>query len=153
VANVRVHGETRTPPIELWHSEKPHLSLLPLPPFDIATVSPVRASRQVRLPLDTNGYAVPAYLAGQALTLNASPDRLCLYPQRQLVARHSRSDDRHQDFEHPDHPQPLLEQRKKARDHTVSLRFLALSPQAARSYRQLELRRLNPPPHGRQIVA
>jgi transposase len=28
VANVRIHGETRTPPVEMWHSEKPHLSPL-----------------------------------------------------------------------------------------------------------------------------
>jgi transposase len=153
VANVRVHGETRKPPIELWQSEKPHLSLLPLHPFDIATVSQVRASRQFRITLDTNRYSVPAYLAGQALTLKAYPDRLCLYHQRQLVARHSRSYDRHQDFEDPDHPKPLLEQRKKARDHKVFMRFLALSPQAELYYRQLELRRLNPHHHVRQIVA
>jgi len=130
VANVRIHGETRTPPVELWHSEKPHLSPLPLHPFDIATVSQVRASRQFRITLDTNRSSVPAHLAGQALTLKTYPDRLCLYHQHQLVARHTRSYDRHGDFEDPDHPKPLLEQRKKARDHKVFMRFLALSPQA-----------------------
>jgi hypothetical protein len=153
VANVRVHGETRTPPIELWQSEKPHLRPLPVHPFDIATVSQVRASRQFRITLDTNRYSVPAHLAGQSLTLKTYPDRLCLYHQHQLVARHNRSYDRHLDFEDPDHPKPLLEQRKKARDHKVFMRFLALSPQAELYYRQLELRRLNPHHHVRQIVA
>ena len=153
VAHVRVHGETRTPPLELWQSEKPHLSPLPVHPFDIATVSPVRASRQCRLTLDTNRYAVPAHLAGPSLTLQTYPDRLCLYHQTPLVARHHRSDDRHQDFADPDHPQPLLEQRKKARDHKIFLRFLALSPQAELSYRQLALRRLTPHHQVRQIVA
>jgi hypothetical protein len=148
-----VHGETRTPPIELWQSEKPHLRPLPVHPFDIATVSQVRASRQFRITLDTNRYSVPAHLAGQSLTLKTYPDRLCLYHQHQLVARHNRSYDRHLDFEDPDHPKPLLEQRKKARDHKVFMRFLALSPQAELYYRQLELRRLNPHHHVRQIVA
>jgi transposase len=153
VANVRIHGETRQPPLELWHSEKPHLGPLPVHPFDIATVSQVRASRQFRITLDTNRSSVPAHLAGQSLTLKTYPDRLCLYHQTQLVARHHRSDHRHRDFEDPDHPKPLLEQRKKARDHKVFMRFLALSPQAELSYRQLEQRRLNPHHHVRQIVA
>jgi transposase len=153
VANVRMHGETRKPPLELWHSEKPHLSPLPTHPFDIATVAQVRASRQFRITLDTNHYSVPAHLAGQALTLKTSPDRLCLYFQNNLVARHTRSYDRHRDFEDPDHPKPLLEQRKKARDHQLFRRFVALSPQAERYYQELEQRRLNPPHHVRKIVA
>lgn len=153
VANVRVHGETRKPPLELWQSEKPHLRPLPTHPFDIATVSQVRASRQFRITLDTNHYSVPAHFAGQALTLKTYPDRLCLYSQNNLVARHTRSYDRHRDFEDPDHPKPLLEQRKQARDHQLFRRFVALSPQAELYYRQLEQRRLNPHHHVRKIVA
>ena len=49
---------------------------LPLHPFDIATVSQVRASRQFRITLETNRYSVPAHYAGQALTLKTYPDRL-----------------------------------------------------------------------------
>jgi hypothetical protein len=153
VANVRVHGETHKPPVELWHSEKPSLTPLPLHPFDIAPVSQVRASRQFRITVDTNRYSVPAHLAGQALTLKTYPDRLCLYHHNQLIARHPRSYDRYGDFEDPDHPKPLLAQRKKARDHQLFLRFLALSPQAELYYRQLEQRRLNPQHHVRKIVA
>ncbi len=73
--------------------------------------------------------------------------------QNTLVARHTRSYDRHRDFEDPDHPKPLLEQRKKARDHQLFRRFVALSPQAERYYQELEQRRLNPPHHVRKIVA
>jgi len=153
VANIRVHGETHQKPTELWHMEKPSLSPLPLHPFDIATVSPVRASRQFRITLDTNRYSVPAHLAGQVLTLKTSPDRLCIYQGEQLIARHVRSYDRYGDFENPDHPKPLLEQRKKARDQQLFRRFLALSPQAEAYYRQLEQRRFNPHHHVRKIVA
>src|SRR6266540_3339459 len=60
VANVRVHGETREPPTVLWHTERPALRPVPLHPFDIATVSQVRASRQFRITVETNRYSVPA---------------------------------------------------------------------------------------------
>lgn len=153
VANVRLHGETRQKPVELWHTEKLSLSPLPLHPFDIATVSQVRASRQFRITLDTNRYSVPAHLAGQVLTLKTYPDRLCIYHHDQLVARHPRSYDRYGDFEDPDHPKPLLEQRKKARDQQLFRRFLTLSPHAETYFRQLEVRRLNPHHHVRKIVA
>jgi hypothetical protein len=148
-----VHGETKATPTTLWHKERPSLRPLPLHPFDIATVSQVRASRQVRITLDTNRYSVPAHDAGQALTLKTYPDRLCLYHGDTLIARHTRRDDRFQDIEDPDHPKPLLEHRKKARDHQLFLRFLALSPRAEAYYLKLEERRLNPQHHVRKIVA
>jgi len=153
VANVRLHGETRDTPTALWHTERPSLHPLPLHPFDIATVSQVRASRQFRVTLETNRYSVPAHYAGHALTLKTYPDRLCLYLGDTLIARHARRYDRFQDVEDPDHPKPLLEQRKKARDHQLFMRFLALSPRAEAYYLKLEERRLNPHHHVRKIVA
>jgi len=153
VANIRVHGETRQKPLEMWQKEKPYLAPLPLNPFDIATVSQVRASRQFRITLDTNRYSVPAHYAGQALTLKTYPDRLCVYAGEQLIARHTRRYDRFLDIEHPDHPKPLLEQRRKARDQKTFMRFLALTPQAEAYYHELEQRRLNPHHHARKIVA
>jgi transposase len=153
IANVRLHGETKDTPTTLWHTERPRLSPLPLHPFDIATVSQVRASRQFRITLETNRYSVPAHYAGQTLTLKTSPDRLCLYHGDTLIARHARRYDRFQDVEDPDHPKALLEQRKKARDHQLFLRFLALSPRAEAYYLKLEERRLNPHHHVRKIVA
>ena len=153
VANVRLHGETHEQPTVLWQTEQPALRPVPLQPFDIATVSQVRASRQFRITVDTNRYSVPAQYAGHALTLKTYPDRLCLYLGEQLIARHTRRYERFQDIEDPDHPKPLLEQRKKARDHKVFMRFLALSPRAEAYYLQLEARRLNPHHHVRKIVA
>jgi hypothetical protein len=148
-----VHGETRQQPTVLWQTERPALRPVPLHPFDIATVSQVRASRQFRVTVETNRYSVPAQYAGHALTLKTYPDRLCLYRGEQLIARHTRRYDRHLDIEDPDHPKPLLEQRKKARDHQVFRRFLALSPRAETYYLKLEERRLNPHHHVRKIVA
>jgi hypothetical protein len=153
VANVRLHGETREQPTVLWHTERPSLRPLPLHPFDIATVSHVRASRQFRVTLETNRSSVPAQYAGHALTLKTSPDRLGISVGDQLIARHARRYERFQDVEDPDHPKPLLEQRKKARDHKLFMRFLALSPRAEAYDLTLEERRLNPHHHVRKIVA
>ncbi|MBU1495191.1 MAG: IS21 family transposase [Actinobacteria bacterium] len=153
VANVRIHGETRKKPVELFKEERPCLNPLSVNPFDIATVSQVRASSQFRITIDTNRYSVPAEYAGRALTLKTYPDRLCIYCNDKLIARHVRSYDRYRDFEDPDHPRELLAQRKKARDQKIFMRFLTLSPKAEQYYRKLEQRRMNPYHHVRKIVA
>jgi len=153
VANVRIHGETKRKPIEMFAEEQQ--SLLPLPPhtYDIGNISLVRASTQFRVTLDTNHYSVPAEYAGALLTLKTYPDRLCIYHADKLIARHTRSYDRQKDFEDPDHPKELIAQRKKARDQKIIMRFLSLSHKALDYYRELEKRRMNPSHHVTKIVA
>jgi hypothetical protein len=153
IANVRVHGETHKQPITLFEEERAVLLPLPENPFDIATVSQVRASSQFRITVDTNRYSVPAEYAGAGLTLKTYPDRLCVYCDEKLIARHARSYERHQDFEDPDHPKALLVQRKKAEERKIFMRFLALSSKAEQYYQKLEQRRMNPQHHVRKIVA
>jgi transposase len=153
VANVRIHGETGKQPLEMFAAERAHLKALPVHPYDIATILPMRASSQFRISVDTNRYSVPAEYAGWPLTVKAYPDRLCIYHQQRLIARHVRSYDRRKDFELPDHPKALLAQRKKARDQKIFMTFLSLHPKADHYYRQLEQRRMNPLHHIRQIVA
>jgi transposase len=153
IANVRIHNTTHEKPVDLFPKDKSCLLPLPAFPFDIGTVSQVRASSQFRVTLDTNRYSVPAEYAGVRLTLKAYPDRLCMYLKDNLIARHLRSYDRHQDFEHPDHPKELLAQRKKARDQQLFIQFLKLSPKAEAYYQNLEQRRLNPRHHVQKIVA
>jgi transposase len=153
VANVRIHGKTGRKPVDMLKEELSHLHQLPAHPYDIATICQVRASRQFRVALDTNRYSVPAELAGQPLTMKVYPDRLCIYHQEKLIARHVRSYDRRKDFELPDHPKALMAQRKKARDQIIFRNFLTLHPKADDYYRQLEQRRMNPLHHIRQIVA
>jgi len=153
VANVRNHRETGKRPEDLFCDEKSSLQPLPVEPYDIGVVKHMRASRQFRVTLDSNRYSVPAQLAGVGLTVKMYPDRICMYHENSLVARHVRSYDRLKDFEHPDHPKVLLEQRKKARDQKIFMRFLSLSEKSEAYYRQLEQRRMNPAHHIRQIVA
>jgi len=153
IANVRIHGETRKKPIELFQEEKPHLLPLSPHPFDIANVTQVRASSQFRVAFDANHYSVPAQYAGARLTLKTYPDRLCIYHEATLVARHPRSFDRHRDFEDPDHPKALLAQRQKARQQKLFMRFINLSPKAVDYYRELDKRRMNARHHVQKIVA
>jgi len=90
VANVRLHGSTKRQSAALFQAEKPKLRPLPIQPYDVGILRPVRASRRFRVTVDTNTYSAPAEYAGTALTLKPYPDHLCLYHQDRLIARHDR---------------------------------------------------------------
>lgn len=153
VANVRIHGETRRRPIDLFQEDQPRLRPLNPMPYDIGRIETARAGKQFRVTLDTNHYSVPARYVGVRVMLKAYPDRICIYHQDQLIARHVRCYDRHQDIEDPDHPKALQAQRANAREQRLWLRFLSLSPQAQTYYDGLEQRRTNARHHLRKIVA
>lgn len=153
VANVRLHRETHRRPVDLWAEERAHLQPVNPRPFDVGRVLTVRANRQFRVTFETNRYSVPARFAGSQVTLKAYPDRLCVYHGEELVARHGRTYERHQDIADPDHAKALLAQRRHAHDAQVLHRFLGLSPQAADYHRGLLERRGNALSHVRKIVA
>lgn len=153
IANARIHGETHRRPVDLFAEERGLLGAPNANPYDLARVLSLRASSQFRIVLDTNRYSVPAEYANQRLTVKAYPERVCLYHQERLIARHVRSFDRHQDIEDPDHPKALLEQRKSAREQRLLSQFLALSSQAPAYYEGLVARRFNARAHVRQILA
>jgi transposase len=152
VANVRIHGVTKKKPVDVFAEEAGVLSPLPAFPYDTGMVHQVRASKQFRVTLDTNRYSVPAEYAGRRLTMKAYSDRICLYDDNTLIARHNRSYGRHQDIEDPDHPKELLQQKRKAREQKILARFLTLSPRAEQYYMGLKERRLNLMHHIRKIV-
>jgi transposase len=153
VANVRIHGETRRKPCDLFDEEKSMLLSLPPHPYDIGTPVELRASPQFRVKIDTNTYSVPHRYAGAKLSLRIYPDRICIYHEHNLIARHVRRYDRHKDYEDPDHAKGLIEHRTKARDQKLFLRFLSLSSKAQDYYCELEKRRFNPRHHLHKIVA
>jgi transposase len=153
VANVRLHGQTHRRPNDLFTEEQPRLRPLHPHPYPAVRVLDLRANSQFRLAVDTNHYSVPARFARHRLSVHVGPERLLIYHEGQLVAEHVRRYDRHQDYEHPDHAQPLLLQRRRAREQRLLARFLDLSPRAAEYYQQLETRHLNPRHHARQILA
>ncbi len=153
ISNVRIHGETHRRPVDLFAEERGLLRAANPNPYDLARVLTLRASSQFRISLDTNRYSVPAEFANQPVTVKAYPERVCIYHRERLIARHVRSFDRHQDFEDPDHPKALLEQRQSAREQRLLSHFLALSIKAAAYYEGLVARRFNAREHARKILA
>ena len=119
----------------------------------MATIHQVRVSPRFRVSYDTNRYSVPAEYASTLVTLKSYPDRICIYRNDTLIARHARCYDRHRDIEDPDHPKALLEQRRNAREQKLLGRFLALSPRAEAYYQALSERRFNARHHVQKIVA
>ena len=91
--------------------------------------------------------------ASQKLTLKLYPDQLLFFHNEKLIATHPRSYDRGQKVRNPDHLKELVTQRKKARDQTLLLTFLALSSHAEPYARMLEDKRLNAQHHIQKIVA
>ena len=153
IANVRLHGETHQRPVDRFKDEQALLQPLNPMPYDIGRIQSQRASKQFRVALDTNHYSVPAEFASQRVTLKAYPDRVCIYHQDKLIARHLRSYDRHQDIEDPDPPKALLAQRRNAREQRLLVQFLSRSRHAQVYLEGIEQRRVNPRHHLRKIVA
>lgn len=153
VANVRQHGATGQTPDALYAQEQPRLRLLPAERYDVATVQSVRSNRCFRVAFDGNRYSVPAPYASALLTLKAYPRRLVFFHEQTLIAEHPRSYERRQDFEHPDHPHPLLENRFRAHQQHNLMRLLQLGPDAETYYRHLQQRRPHPHQHVARIVA
>lgn len=143
IANVRVHGETHQRPVDLFMEEQPRLQPLNPLPYDIGRIASQRASKQFRIALDTNHYSVPAEYASQRVTVKAYPERVCIYHQDKLIARHVRSYDRRLDIEDPDHPKALLAQRRNAREQRLLMQFLSLSRFAQAYVEGIEQRRAN----------
>jgi hypothetical protein len=153
IANVRIHGETHRRPCDLFQEERTKLGQLNPNPYDVARTMTTRASSQFRITVDTNHYSVPSAYAHRRLTVKLHPDRVAIYFDTQLIARHARCYSRHLDIEDPEHAKALLAQRLRAREQRLMLRFLALSPDAQAYYDGLEQKRLNARHHVRRIVA
>ena len=153
VANPRKHRETGQTPDERFQGERDKLRALPAAGYDCCAIVTLRVSSQFRITWQTNRYSVPARHCGQLLPVKIYADKLCVYHDNQLIAQHPRSYERGKDFEDPDHVQPLLNQRRKARDQKNMIRFLDLCAEAADYHQQLQQRQINPLGHIRQIVA
>jgi hypothetical protein len=116
-------------------------------------VRPISANGCCYVVFDTNRYTVPHLYASQKLTLKLYPDQLLLFHNEKLIASHPRSYDRRQKIRNPDHIKELETQRRKARDQTLLLTFLSLSPHAEVYARKLEEKRFNSRHHIQKVVA
>ena len=73
VANVRIHGETRRRPVDLFEEERDLLRPLPETVHDFGNVHAVRASNRFRVTFETNRYPVPAEHASERLMPRPTP--------------------------------------------------------------------------------
>jgi transposase len=153
IANVRIHGQTKRMPLELFDDEKSFLIPLGLNHYDCAITKEVRSNKLFRVHYDANRYSVPPEYASCHLTLYAYPDTIVLYHNGKLIARHSRCYERNKDIEDPSHPKQLLQQRENAREQKMLANFLSLSANAEIYYQNLKKKRLNPCQHIRKIMA
>jgi transposase len=153
VANVRLHASTHERPIDRFEQERNLLKPLNPKGFDLARVVRARANKQFRVAFDANRYSVPAKYANARVLLKAFDDRVCIYADDKLIARHVRTLERHQDIEDPQHTQALLEQRRTGREQRLLVQFLAISPRAQDYRAALEATRVDAKAHLRRIVA
>ena len=151
---MRIHGETHQRPLDLFALERDQLRPLPELLFDLGC----RAHR-ARLESLPRHLRHQSLLRARRVRLTASdPEELSgpavhLPPRAPRRPTPPRSYERHRDFEHPDHPRALLEQRRKATTQRLLQRFVSLTARADEYYRELAHRRLNPVHHVRKIVA
>ena len=79
VANVRIHGETKRRPVDMFAEELAQLQPLPVNPYDTCVVRSASVSNQCRVVVDTNRYSVPPRYASSQLILKLYADRLRLF--------------------------------------------------------------------------
>jgi len=77
VANVRIHGETRSKPLERFAQEKPLLRPLPVRPYDCAVLRPTSANGCCRIIFDTNRYTVPYLMLPRSSPSRSIPISFC----------------------------------------------------------------------------
>ena len=152
-ANLRIHGETRKTPMELFLEEAPKLRPLHPIAYETACLHTLRSNNRCRVHFDGNRYSIPPEAASQSLVLKAHPQRIGIYWKDQLIAEHPRCYDRHQTIENPDHSKDLLAHRRQARDQHLQQRFLALGSPARIYYEQLVQRYPNFKHHVQTIMA
>jgi transposase len=115
---------------------------LPVParPFDPCIHQPVQVDKYQTVRFDNNRYSVPRRCAFRAVTLKAYVDRVEVVADGQVVARHSRCYERHQQILDPLHYLITLGRRPAALDHSNVYRHWQLPPAFGELRQTLEQR-------------
>jgi transposase len=89
VADVRVHGQTKQTPLELYALELPHLIPLPAQPYDVSPVCYRVVNVEGDIVYRQNRYSVPWQHIGRTLPVRVTETEVIVYdPQVQEIARH-----------------------------------------------------------------
>ena len=125
----------RTDPIaSRLELERTYLGPLPTHPPELSPLLKVLVHSTGRVRFQTNDYSVPIQYAYQRLTLQATPFRVCIFADSELVADHPRCYEKHQVIEDWRHYVPLLLKKSFAVPWASALRHgdLPASFEAAR---------------------
>ena len=91
-AGVRKHGTTGEAPLRLFHeSEKAHLQPLPVEPFRLLEIRPVKVHPDCHVVIAGSFYSVPFGYIGQELAAHVSETFVEVYKGQELVSTHPRS--------------------------------------------------------------
>jgi len=107
---------------QAWEMEKSYLMPLQERDFDCCVNKPVSLTPYSQVEFETNSYSVPADQGHPKLVLKAYPFRIEILYGNEVLAKHPRCYDRHQEVFDPLHYLPLLEQRPGAFDHAKPIR-------------------------------
>jgi hypothetical protein len=89
VADVRVHGQTKQTPLELYALELPHLIPLPAQPYEVSPVCYRVVNVEGDIVYRQNRYSVPWQHIGRTLPVRVTETEVIVYdPQVQEIARH-----------------------------------------------------------------
>jgi hypothetical protein len=92
VAGIRIHGTTHQVPLRLFHGYE-QVALLPLPlkPFTLCEIKPVKVHADCHVVIEGSYYSVPYRYVGQKLDAYLSERVVEIYRGPDLVATHLRS--------------------------------------------------------------
>ncbi len=119
-------------PIREWLiEERPRLVPLPEHRFELELVRPVAIGKAPYVRFDGNDYSVPHTLTRKTVTIAAGQTTVRVLDGTMEVARHTRSYDRGQRIEDPEHLEALGAEKKRARQLRGRDRLRASCPSAA----------------------
>lgn len=91
-ANERIHGTTRTKPIDLFtEEEQATLVKLPVLEFDMSSWHIRKVSKDCHITLDNNYYSVPAKYVAKEVTVSLGSKLVKIYADEEQIATHARA--------------------------------------------------------------
>jgi len=115
---------------QAYLEERSHLLKLPPEPFPCHERVGREAHRTPYVAFDANRYSIPCDRVARPLEVAADPDRVRVFDRHELIAEHTRSWDRGQVIEEPEHTEELRRTKRKARRHRQQDRLLRAVPLA-----------------------
>lgn len=92
IANVREHGTTFRPPIELFEEERGEMRALPPERYDPITWHEAKVHRDCHVQFRRRRYSVPWKHVGESVWLRATGSDVLIYADDERIATHARQD-------------------------------------------------------------